>query len=278
MSCKSTANAGTCLPVAEGNTPPTSASTPTKICPIQGGACGADGKCDGAGACRNTPGGTICQGETCASMTSVAPAKICDGSGSCVTPSGSLPIDCQTYRCAAGRCNSGCQGNGQCSGVSCSGGKCGGALRSLGAMCGANSECVSNRCVESVCCESDCTGECKTCAAPGLWGRCIDVPAGRAAVAGGCGVTVGAFCREDGRCNGAGACRLKPKGASCQASACTSSGLEVWRCDGAGICSPTTTSCGNYKCQTLTPSCFGGCDSAAQCVSGFTCLNRMCVP
>jgi hypothetical protein len=118
--------------------------------------CGLDGKCDGAGACRQHGSSTVCRGEACLpGTTNYSPTSVCDGKGMCVPMSQS----CGKFKCAADgvRCRSSCGADTDCSSASycdapfcldrlspksvcsrseqCTSGLCGGRCCNVGAPC-----------------------------------------------------------------------------------------------------------------------------------------------
>ncbi len=112
-------------------------------------SCGLDGKCDGAGACRNWPATTQCAAQSCATGSATQQsARNCDGSGMCRA---STPTPCGNFLCdaASASCKVSCTVATQAAdcGASayCSGGSCV-AKKAPGALCGSASECSSNLC------------------------------------------------------------------------------------------------------------------------------------
>lgn len=120
-------SAGTCSFVLDGQ-------IAHNACAASGVACGLDGKCDGAGACRSTPKqgqscndpanrcvtGRVCQGGTCtAGTTTTCPPSTlqCRGAGSC---------DPSTGTCNYPYANDGspCTDNNTCTNDVCQGGTC----------------------------------------------------------------------------------------------------------------------------------------------------------
>jgi hypothetical protein len=99
---------------------------PAGICTDQGASsCGADGRCDGNGACEKYLRGTACSGQSCASGSNLfTAARICDGAGTCLPPSSS---SCAPYACGASVCKSTCTSDADCvAPATCgSGGSCG---------------------------------------------------------------------------------------------------------------------------------------------------------
>lgn len=73
--------------------------------------CGLDGWCDGEGACRNWPAGTVCAPSSCSGGVEQQ-ADTCDGAGRCVA---GQTIDCAPYRCAdEDACATACQSHAEC--------------------------------------------------------------------------------------------------------------------------------------------------------------------
>jgi hypothetical protein len=93
VSCALPGNEGICSPLTAGTKP----SDPTMTCPSSDpSTCGLDGTCDGAGACRNYPTGTVCTPASCTASTLKA-AGTCDGKTHCLVPT---PVSCGGYTCA----------------------------------------------------------------------------------------------------------------------------------------------------------------------------------
>ncbi len=130
---------GKCAPVKAGQAHGTdcAASDPT--------TCGFDGKCDGAGACRNYGSTTVCRGESCLPGTSnYSPSNTCDGAGQCVPKVQS----CGRYLCSADgiRCRSGCTTDGDCTSTSyCEKNFCVARL-GASAVCSRAEQCASGLC------------------------------------------------------------------------------------------------------------------------------------
>jgi len=105
--CKSCALAGTlgtCTNVAAG-------ADPLNQCADGGAAaCGNDGTCNGAGACRQYTAGTICVTASC-SGTTFTPARTCNGTGTCQTVSTS---QCTPYICGTNACKTTCAADADC--------------------------------------------------------------------------------------------------------------------------------------------------------------------
>ena len=102
--CNLPGSIGTCSPIAAG-------LDPAAECPVQAAStCGRAGGCDGAGACRRHPTGTICAAASCTG-SSLTAASTCNASGTCVAPA---PSDCGTYLCNGAACGTTCSTASQC--------------------------------------------------------------------------------------------------------------------------------------------------------------------
>jgi hypothetical protein len=94
----------------------------TPECPQQpASTCGHIGGCNGRGACRLYPTGTVCGTQTCSGSTEVD-APLCNGSGACGTP---VAHDCGTFACNGAVCGTTCTMDNQCkTGLTCVAGAC----------------------------------------------------------------------------------------------------------------------------------------------------------
>jgi hypothetical protein len=281
-SCQVSGKEGQCLPVPAGEDPDDDC---TKV-EVET-TCGFDGTCDGRGACRRWPAGTLCLVASCGGAGKeniINQARFCDGKGGC-KDTGTL--DCAPYRCnpADARCFSSCTSGSQCFQTSCvtTSNKCDGQSQPLGTGCAAAGQCQSGKCVDGVCCATDCGGTCQTCnlqvssvlGSGAIAGTCIDVPDG---LDPGNDCQPGATpCGLDGECDGAGACRTALAGTPCKEVSCKDGELLPFSfCDGAGNCQVNSpVSCGAYVCEG-TLGCYGQCSSDAQCAAGKTCANKTC--
>jgi hypothetical protein len=155
-SCNLNQKEGTCWPIAAG------AADPRGRCKDEGASsCGANGTCDGLGACAKYQRDTICLMASC-SDNRLNTAGTCNGVGACRAPG---VRDCLPFRCVNGACTTACQSDADCApGIACVNNTCG--PKQDGQVCVKASECKSNQCVDGVCCESACEGECRSCALP----------------------------------------------------------------------------------------------------------------
>jgi hypothetical protein len=160
LSCNVSGSAGSCTPVPAG------AQEPHGGCPAAP-PCGFNGLCDGTGACRPMPAGTICGVASCSGSTAT-PAGTCNGAGTCQQGS----MSCSPYVCGTNACKTTCATDGDCvAGFSCLGYSCTN-LKATGLACGTSAECLSGHCTEGFCCGSATCGSCKSCAVPGKQGTC----------------------------------------------------------------------------------------------------------
>jgi hypothetical protein len=268
QSCALTGNAGTCTDVPSGQ-------DPLNQCADAGATtCGTNGACDGTGKCQLYAAGTACAAATCASGTATA-ARTCDGAGVCRT---STPAACAPYACntAGTACNTTCASNTDCAAsntCNTTTKSCG--LASNGTACTTGTTCNSGFCAQGVCCASACTATCSACNITGSVGTCVAVPAGQDPLAQ-CADAGSTTCGTNGFCDGSGACQKYAAGTACGAASCTGSTFTpATTCDGAGTCTPpTTTSCAPYVCGTA--ACKTTCASTADCVSPNVCTAGVC--
>ena len=303
---------GTCSPVIGGQPHGTrSACTGTGLCratcdgssriacglpPGSGTTCAAAsctsgvqtsaGYCNGLGAC--APGATqacvqYACGPTscltsCGAVTDCATGYTCKG-GACVTTGSagtlcSVGTDCSSGFCTDRVC---CNVATCASGLVCGANTTGTCSKPKGATCASSTECGSGNCVDGVCCDKACSGECEACDVAGSIGACVAVsgaPHGARAACTGTGA-----CQA--KCDGSTrtACGVPPGPSTTCATPTCSTGVATPAayCDGAGNCTPpTTTACAPYVCDTM--SCKTVCTTAADCLTGYTCSSNACVP
>ncbi len=193
--------------------------------------CGADGACDGQGACREfAPSGTPCGATLC--QKDEVQGQLCDGAGSCAEAKAA----CAPYRCSADVCGTSCSSDAECApDAACSGGLCAGT-RALGEVCASDAQCKRGYCTDGVCCDTRCAGQCAACAEPGSVGTCKTVGgtprAGRAAC-GGTGECAGA-------CDGQHADACHMPGAEPRAATRQDAAARTARAYRATTCAPMT--------------------------------------
>lgn len=255
-----------------------SGEDPDADCDDSGDACGHDGNCDGAGACRFKGVDNTCGDESC-SAGMYSPAAHCDGAGSCDQPE---PISCGNYPCQGTLCAIDCTPSVLCpTGLWCDSGSCK-AKKTNGATCDDAVECSSSNCVDGVCCDGSCDGTCRSCRAANTGmseGHCAPVSAGTDP-GNECAAAPVSSCGNDGYCDGASGCRQYSNGTVCRTKSCadganTSTESAEVKCSGGACASATTTSCGDYKCGVDT--CRESCSQSSQCAKGNYCESSECV-
>jgi hypothetical protein len=263
------APSGTCSFIPAGVDPQDECATD----PVS--TCGREGVCNGQGACRLYPMGTLCAPGTCSGATEVS-ARFCNGTGACLP--GTLR-SCGPAMCSGNSCASSCATSSDCqTGFVCSNGVCT-AKQPNGNTCTDSNSCASGFCVDGFCCNSACTGSCQACvmAFTGVAsGTCAPVPAGRDP-RNGCAQDPVTSCGHDGECDGAGSCRFYAGGTACSAASCMGSNVfGGGSCNGSGSCVVgPLTSCGAFTCAG--GACLTSCANDANCTSGFVCSLGTCL-
>jgi hypothetical protein len=157
---------------------------------------------------------------------------------------------------------------------------CVAGTKAIGEACNkCNAQCASGFCVDGVCCGSACTEGCKTCAAPGTVGTCVNRPSGEnPREASTCVKTAVATCGVDGTCDGSGACRKYPVNTMCKPGMCDGDAVVgSYACDGVGHCKPGATRiCVPFACNPNTGDCFDTCTTSSQCVTTQQCVAGSC--
>jgi hypothetical protein len=255
-----------------------SGEDPEADCDESAEACGHDGSCDGAGACRFKGVDNVCGAESC-SAGMYSPAAHCDGAGSCNEPQ---PISCGSYPCQGTLCAINCSPSLPCpGGLWCDSGSCK-AKKTNGAMCGDGGECSSANCVDGVCCDGACGGTCRSCRAANTGmseGHCAPITAGTDP-GNECTAAAVSTCDNDGYCDGASGCRQYSNSTVCRAKSCadgvsTSNESAEVKCSAGACGNATTTGCGDYKCGGDT--CRESCSQSSHCVKGKYCKSNECV-
>jgi len=217
--------------------------------------CGLDGNCDGAGACRLHPVGTVCLAAHCTADEehfddTCDGLGVCQDGGStecpdavCIPGSGSTPsyvelddtclgvacddggiLTCTGYiTCSGDSCPATCSGDGDCvSGYHCDGVNHCVPDADLGTPCTLPGDCSSNFCIDGVCCNSICNGLCQRCDLSGAEGTCSPIPGGQDPDS----ECEAEACRP-GHCDGIGQCSVRAPGTDCGICAA---------CDATGNC------------------------------------------
>jgi len=229
--------------------------------------------------------------KTCTDRTSLAYVRCCADA-----------LSCCPSKCSGNDCDSVCAADAECcSGSFCDSGKCV-AKKVNGSVCATAAECQSGKCVDGYCCDTSCIGACKSCAIPGLLGKCTNHPGNSdpendcsACMAcngyGACtGVKAGTdplddceqeapdTCGKEGTCSGAGGCTYWPATTVCHDQECIDHTLyKTDKCNGAGACIDAgAINCCPYVCVGNT--CRTDCSVHADCCSGNFCVGNACVP
>jgi hypothetical protein len=280
--CCDSACAGTCVfcgfPGSRGRCTNTPAGVPDPraTCADSGPAmCGTNGNCNGNRGCQRYPTGTPCRAGSCDPAANRETQEGTCSGGRCVLPAAT---SCAPFRCNGAACGATCANDGQCVAPAvCQNGSCG--KKPLGALCSAAVECASNFCAQGVCCGSACTASCFSCNQTGLAGTCSPVGAGSPDPAGQCRDEGPTSCRNDGMCDGAGACRRYASGTPCRSASCAAGTRTlVSTCDGAGACvAGASAACAPFACNGEGTDCFSSCTDNGQCQAPNRCdANGRC--
>lgn len=139
-----------------------------------------------------------------------------------------------------------------------------------GGVCAQAVECASGFCVDGVCCEDVCAGPCHACSAAkkggGVDGVCGPIAAGTDPDDD-CAADGASTCKQNGTCDGDGACAIWPAGTVCEAASCSGSAQQAASlCDGLGTCvAGAVMSCAaGDVCDPAT----GGCVEAGDAGTG----------
>jgi hypothetical protein len=268
QACNVSSNPGTCTPLAAG-TP-----DPKNVCVDNlPGACGTNGKCDGAGGCQKYPNNTPCSAAICtAGATSLTTAGACSG-GSCQTGSQS----CNGVLCTGGTaCPTTCNADGDCAGThycTGAGGTCQPKI-AQGSACTSNHECGTSHCVDLVCCGSAACGSCQACNVSSNPGTCTPLAAGTPDPKNVCTDNLPGACGTNGKCDGNGGCQKYADATMCSQPSCPAGSSTLTKAGGcsSGSCVTTTQSCGAYACNGTT-ACRTMCAGDGDCASGYFCTS-----
>ena len=259
---------GTCKAVS-------TATDPDSECPDDGApSCNRNGVCDGVGACQKYGNGTACGTTTCSNGMQTGFA--CDGGGTCLA---GASASCSPYICSGASCGSTCVSDADCvASAYCDSTSHCVADQGNGKSCTKGSQCANGSCVDSVCCDQACSGACQACSAAkkgsGNDGVCGSIKVGTDPD-NDCSADAPTTCKNDGACDGKGACKKYELGTACGANQCSGAQLTGRQCDGAGNCvDGKTSSCAPYVC--LSSSCGTACGDDNGCVAGSYCAGSQC--
>jgi MYXO-CTERM domain-containing protein len=243
---------------------------PADECAAAADACGADGQCDGQGACRSfAKPQTLCLDSKCVDEKHEDPARACNGSGKCVD---AADVACERgYLCKAGACLTTCTTTADCdatAGFECTGGLC--QVPQAGA-CQVDLDCATGHCSDHVCCDTACGQKCNSCLKEETGvdtGTCAPIPADQDP-ANECpdnpNTSGDPACGPDGSCDGVGNCRsfAKPSTA-CGETSCVDDVITGKLCNGEGICADDSITCAPYLCGD-TAACSSDCQKDQDC-------------
>lgn len=262
-SCKEANAVGTCKAVTGTPVGPREPCDGTGMCKA---ACdGTNGK-----SCTFPDSATVCAPATC-TAGKVTTASLCNGAGSCSTPTEGA---CPNGTCATdgtAKCASACTATSCGAGFICDpAGVCLPAL-AIGASCSSGSMCASGFCVDGVCCDGKCDGQCESCKVAASLGKCTPVKGAPVSPRTPCGGT--APCK--GTCDGVNgkACVLPDATTVCTAAVCSGGRATTASvCNGSGACTTAATSaCASNLCATDgSGKCSGSC-TADSCMAGTYC-------
>lgn len=266
MTCVLPGQEGRCLPVPEDQ-------DPEEECAEQpSSSCGTDGACDGAGACRRYPAGTVCAPGGCEVATESA-ASVCDGQGVCQA---GATKECAPAVCLGDSCGPPCMMDSDCmTGKYCDKGTCRNQ-QEPGSPCTRAGQCGSGFCTDGVCCNMACEGTCLACNLEGSVGSCTPVPDGRDPESE-CPVQAIGTCGNAGGCSGRASCRKHAPGTFCAYGSCMN-GMQFANstCDGMGNCRRGQgRSCSPYACNGNLV-CWTACANNDQCAPGRRCDVHVC--
>jgi len=244
---------GSCAPVPDG-------ADPKQVCPADRNypaACGADGDCDGRGACRAfARAGTPCGETTCSAGT--VTGLVCSSVGRCEERS----VPCAPYACDDNACADACDVEGCTDDAYCLGDVCADKKEDGGA-CSDGRECQNGHCSRNRCCNSACNGECEGCDEPGTEGTCVPLRTSE--------------CLPRPRCidertaisaQGETTMDCTPYECSPVSGVCAKSCTTSTECVTGFVCNPETQTCVSAGSQPLVEE--GGCACRAPAGQGST--------
>jgi hypothetical protein len=160
---------------------------------------------------------------------------------------------CGIYACNGLSCASSCSSDAHCAaGYYCAAPTCVPKL-DVGSQCAGSNQCLSGFCADGVCCATDCSGACKSCAAPTV-GTCTHYAAG---------TDPDADCAQGLACTGAGACFTRcaqdnpdcESGYYCGSNACMAKKAGGAACTAANECTSGFCTDGVCCAEACTETC-----------------------
>jgi len=280
---------GECKAQCNGSDP-TTCNYPGSLLPCGTASCASNtqtlpGTCNGSGSCTQPTsscgnyacGTNVCKSSCTADTDCRSTAYYCSA-GSCVAKLATGTACAAANQCSSGNCVDGvCCGTSTCaSGSTCNGAsKLGTCTLSNGQTCTTGTQCGSGICADGVCCGTACAGLCQACNVTGSVGTCANVVGAPAIGHGSCGGTgSGTTCGM--RCDGTkpDTC-VYPTATTCGTPSCTgTTETTLGSCNGAGVCSTGSKSCGAYTCGPTV--CKTTCGSNSDCATDYYCKAGTC--
>jgi MYXO-CTERM domain-containing protein len=236
-----------------------------------GAACKAAATC-GSGFCVD---GVCCDGACDATCNGCVRAATGKADGTCaVALAGQDPHgDCKDDGAPACKMDGLCDGKGACASYTSS--------RCTPNPCKTGDDCTSGFCADGICCDQKCDGDCEACTkakkGSGADGTCGPVAKGTDPD-GDCGTLGTGVCRGAATCDGASACEVSTEGKACAAAKCADAVTlaAAAKCGSTGDCTPDTTDCTPFVCDTKMIACTTSCASDGDCAPGAKCMNGLC--
>jgi MYXO-CTERM domain-containing protein len=181
--------------------------------------------------------------------------------------------DCKDDGAPACKMDGLCDGKGDCETYASS--------RCTPNACKVDDDCTSGFCADGVCCDQKCGGDCEACTkakkGSGADGTCGPVAKG-SDPDGDCGTMGTGVCRGAATCDGASACEVSTKDKACAAAKCADpvTLAAAAKCGGDGECTPDTTDCTPFLCDTKKVACTTSCAGDDDCAPGAKCMNGLC--
>lgn len=236
-----------------------------------GATCKASATCS-SGFCVD---GVCCDGACDATCNGCVRAATGKADGTCALAlAGQDPHDdCKDDGAPACKMDGLCDGKGACESYSSS--------RCTPNACKTDGDCSSGFCADGICCDQKCDGNCEACTeakkGSGTDGTCGPVAKGTDPD-GDCGTLGTGACRGAATCDGASACEVSTKGKSCAAAKCADAVTvaAAATCGSGGDCTPDTTDCTPFVCDSKLVACTTSCAADGDCAPGAKCTSGMC--
>lgn len=218
----------------------------------------------------------------CCDKACLGPCERCDLPGKIGTCSPMAAGPARAYRTCGdltcngtGACLTTCSKDEECvAGRFCDGGSCKPVL-AKGSVCTGKNQCATGFCVDGVCCDSACDGQCEACNLTGIEGTCGPVSGevhGARTPCEGATDECGKICDGKDR----KACVFRGTDTACGSDGCLANLARKKGVCRDGKCDGETRECAPYRCGAA--GCPTACADATECVQGFACVDKQCVP